>query len=266
MLDDARPLAIAHRGGTAYPPNRGGENSLAAFARAVAMGYRWLETDVHASRDGVVFACHDATLTRLTGEDGSVADLDAATVRRARIGGTEPVPTLEDLFVAFPDARLNVDVKDDRAVQPVVDLLHRLGAWHRVVLASFSQRRVLRLRRCAPSGVATSAGPAEVLALRATPPALPTWVERAVTPPFVTPVWDTLACVQVPERVGAVPIVTAGFLRLAHARGLAVHVWTVDEPDAMHRLLDLGVDGLMTDRIDVLKDVLVARDQWTGVS
>lgn len=265
MLDEPGPLAIAHRGGATYPPNEGVENSLAAFGRAVEMGYRWLETDVHVSRDGVVFAFHDTTLTRVTGQAGSLADLDAATLLRARIGGTEPVPTLEALLDAFPYARFNIDVKDDRAVQPLVTLLERMGAGERVCLASFSQRRLLRLRRLA-SGIATSAGPVEVAALRATPPWLPPWVDRAVTPPRVTPVWDTLACVQVPVRVRRFPLVTAGFIRVARARGLAVHVWTIDDPAQMHRLLDLGVDGLVTDRIDVLKDVLVARGQWRGAS
>jgi glycerophosphoryl diester phosphodiesterase len=266
VLDEPGPLAIAHRGGATYPPNLGVENSFVAFRRAVEMGYRWLETDVHVSRDGVVFAFHDATLMRLTGEDGSVADLDADTVLRARIGGTEPVPTLHGLLEAFPQARFNIDVKDDRAVQPLVELLGLLDAWDRVCLASFSQRRLLRLRRAAPPGAATSAGPAEVAALRVTPPWLPAWVDRAATRPLPVSVWDTLACVQVPVRVGTIPLATAGFLRAAHARGLAVHVWTIDDPDEMHRLLELGVDGLITDRIDVLKDVLVARGQWSGAA
>lgn len=266
VLDEPGPLAIAHRGGATYPPNLGVENSFAAFSRAVELGYRWLETDVHASRDGVVFAFHDTTLTRLAGQDASVGDLDADTLLHARIGGQEPVPTLQALVEAFPQQRFNIDVKDDRAVRPLVDLLERLGAWRRVCLASFSQRRLLRLRRLSPAGTATSAGPLEVAALRATPPWLPAWVERAVTPPRVAPVWDTLACVQVPVRVRGVPLVTGGFVRAVHGRGLAVHVWTVDDPVQMHRLLDLGVDGLISDRIDVLKDVLVDRGQWHGVA
>ena len=259
-------MAIAHRGGAAYLPNVGVENSLAAFSRAFELGYRWLETDVHASRDGVVFAFHDRTLTRVADHDGSVADLAADELLRARIGGIEPVPTLEQLFGAFPCARFNIDVKDDRAVSPLIDLLARTGAEDRVCLASFSQRRLLRLRRLAPVGTATSAGPLEVAALRATPTWLPAWVDRAATPARVTAVWDTLACVQVPVRVRGVPLVTPAFVQVAHARGLPVHVWTVDDPDEMHRLLDLGVDGLISDRIDVLKDVLVERGQWTDAS
>lgn len=257
---------MAHRGGATYPPNLGIENSHAAFARAVELGYRWLETDVHASSDGVVFAFHDTTLTRLTGQDGSIADLHSTRLAEARIGGTEPVPTLESLLAAFPDARFNIDVKDERAVQPLVDLLGRLDAWERVCLASFEQRRVLRLRRLAPPGTATSAGRLEVAALRATPPWLPSWVDRAAAPPRTTSVWDTVACAQVPVRVRGVPLLTAGFLQTCHARGLAVHAWIVDEPAEMHRLLDLGVDGVISDRIDVLKDVLVERGEWAEAS
>jgi glycerophosphoryl diester phosphodiesterase len=158
---------MAHRGGATYPPNLGVENSSAAFARAVELGYRWLETDVHASSDGVLFAFHDTTLTRLTGQDGSIADLHSTRLASARIGGTEPVPTLESLLVDLPDACFNIDVKDERAVQPLIDLLGRLDAWGRVCLASFEQRRVWRLRRLAPAGTATSAGRLEVAALRA---------------------------------------------------------------------------------------------------
>jgi glycerophosphoryl diester phosphodiesterase len=262
VYDQAQPLAIAHRGGATYPPNLGVENSHAAFARAVEMGYRWLETDVHASSDGVVFAFHDTSLTRLTGLAGSLADLDSTRLNDARIGGREPVPTLESLLLAFPQARFNIDVKHAGAVRPLLDLLGRLDAWQRVCLASFDQRCLLRLRRLSPPGTATSAGRLEVAALRVTPRWLPAWVDRAATPPQAKPVWDTVACVQVPVRFRGLPIVGPGFLRTCHARGLAVHIWTVDERDQMHRLLDLGVDGLISDRIDVLKQVLVERGQW----
>jgi len=266
VYDRPGPLAMAHRGGATYPPNLGVENSSAAFARAVELGYRWLETDVHASSDGVLFAFHDTTLTRLTGQDGSIADLHSTRLASARIGGTEPVPTLESLLVDLPDACFNIDVKDERAVQPLIDLLGRFDAWGRVCLASFEQRRVWRLRRLAPAGTATSAGRLEVAALRATPAWLPSWVDRAATPPRTTTVWDTVACVQVPVRFRGVPLLTPNFLHTCHARGLAVHAWTVDEPAEMHRLLDLGVDGLISDRIDVLKDVLVERGQWADAS
>ncbi len=265
MYDQSQPLAIAHRGGATYPPNLGVENSYAAFARAVEMGYRWLETDVHASSDGVVFAFHDSTLTRLAGITGSIAELDSARLAEARIGGTEPVPTLESLLLSFPEARFNIDVKHDAAVRPLLDLLARHDAWQRVCLASFDQRCLLRLRRLSAAGTATSAGRLEVAALRATPPWLPAWVDRAATPPQVTPVWDTVACVQVPVRFRGLPLVGPGFLRACHARQLAVHVWTVDDPDQMHRLLDLGVDGLISDRIDILKQVLLERGQWADV-
>jgi glycerophosphoryl diester phosphodiesterase len=253
FFDHPVPLPMAHRGGALYEPNVGIENTLTAFANAVKLGYRYLETDVHASRDGVVFAFHDSALRRLTDRSGRIADLDSADVRKVRVQGREPIPTMAELFEEFPDARFNIDVKEDSAVDPTVELIEATRAHDRICLASFSAPRIRRLRSLLGPRVATSLGSAEVARLRA-PRGLVR--RRAIA--------SAAACVQIPWRVGRLTLATARLVAEAHRHGLQVHIWTVNDPDQMAELLDLGVDGIITDRIDALRDLLVARGSWGG--
>jgi glycerophosphoryl diester phosphodiesterase len=254
-FDHPVPLPMAHRGGALYGPNVGLENSLRAFVNAVELGYRYLETDVHATRDGVVYAFHDRTLDRVTDGVGRIADLRDSDVRAARIGGREPVPTLAELFEELPEARFNVDVKEDSAVDAVVDLIERTKTHDRVCLAAFATARIRRLRRRLGPRVATSMGTAEVAGLRVPLGA----VQRLAA-------GDGATCVQVPRRAGPVRLTTPTFVDGAHRRGLQVHVWTVNSAAEMTALLDIGVDGIITDRIDTLRDVLIARGSWDGAS
>jgi glycerophosphoryl diester phosphodiesterase len=249
----ASVLAMAHRGGAKVPELVGLENTLAAFRHAASLGYTYLETDVHATRDDVLVAFHDDVLDRVTDRSGRIAELTAAEVTRARIGGTHPVPTMAELLEELPDARFNIDVKSESAVELLVDLLDRTGAHDRVLVGAFSRARLATFRRLTGGRVATSASPLEVVAVKLLPPAVVRRLVRKGRRP---------AALQVPHRRGPLTVVTPGLVRRAHAAGLHVHVWTVDEPEEMIELLDLGVDGLITDRTDVLRDVLVARGQW----
>lgn len=232
------------------------ENSLCAFRRAAAEGYRYLETDVRATRDGVVVVQHDATLDRTTDGSGALAQLDWAAVRTARIGGREPVCRLADLLEELPDALFNIDVKTDLAVAPILDLLHRTGGWGRVCIASFSEARLRRMRKAAGPRLLTSMGTASAVALRL----------RSALPflPLRLPVSGALA--QLPVRSQGITVVDRALVRHAHRLGLEVHVWTVDRAEEMRRLLDLGVDGLVTDRPDVLREVLRAHGVWPGAA
>lgn len=251
FLDDGGPvLAFAHRGGAAHPDLVGLENTHAAFAHAVALGYTYLETDVHVTRDGVLVAFHDALLERVTDGAGSLEEIDAADLARLRVGGLEPVPTLEDLVTSFPTARFNIDLKSDAAVAPLAAFLTEHGLRDRVLAGSFSGRRLRRFRRLTGHRVATSASPGEVAAYVVLPGCL---AARLVRGP---------AALQVPHRRGPLVVASRAVVRRAHAAGLAVHVWTVDDPDEMEALLDRGVDGLMTDRTDILARVLRARGLW----
>ncbi|HEX6246512.1 MAG TPA: glycerophosphodiester phosphodiesterase [Nocardioidaceae bacterium] len=247
-------LAFAHRGGAYHPEIEGLENTMLAFRHAVELGYTYLETDVHASADGEVFAFHDAVLDRVTEHRGNVAELTSADLGRALIGGREQIPTMASLFEEFPAVRFNIDIKSDAAVVPLAELVRATGAQDRVCVGSFSRRRVSHFRRLVGDRVATSAAPVEAALFRALP--LARLVELTVRRGAVA--------LQVPHRRKALTVVTRGLVRRAHTLGLHVHVWTVDDPQDMHELLDLGVDGIMTDRTDLLRDVLVDRGQWMG--
>jgi glycerophosphoryl diester phosphodiesterase len=250
-LDGPHPRAYAHRGWH-LDDLADMENSLSGFRRAVAEGYRYLETDVHATSDGVVVVHHDRTLDRTTDRTGPVGGQPWSSVGRALIGGREKITRLVDLLEELPDAMFNIDVKADAAVEPVLAVLRRAGAMGRVCLASFSDTRLARLRRLGGPRLLTSMGPRSVGAL---------WVSGRV-PGAGLAVRGALA--QVPASRGRLRVVDGRFVRTAHRRGAEVHVWTVDDEVEMARLLDLGVDGLVTDRPDLLREVLRARQEWTG--
>lgn len=229
---------------------------MAAFAAAVDLGYRYVETDVHATADGVVVAFHDATLDRVTDRTGRIAALPWSVVREARIGGTEPVPTFAKLLETWPGLRVNLDLKSAGAVSPTVAVIEAARAWDRVCVTSFSDRRRRAALGLLSRPVATSAGTSTVARfLAAVAAGSRSGAARALR---------GVDCLQVPERSGAVRVVTPRTIAAAHAHGVQIHVWTVNDPDDMERLLDLGVDGLVTDRADLLREVLVSRDRWWG--
>ncbi len=250
FLDDGGPvLAFAHRGGARHPDLVGRENTMAAFRHAEALGYRYLETDVHLTRDGVLVAFHDALLDRVSDGVGSIADLDTAGLARVRVAG-EQVPTLAEVVEAFPEARFNLDLKADAAVAPLAAFVTERGLEDRVLVGSFSWRRLHRFRALAGPRVPTSAAPVEVAAYVV----LPGRLARRLAP--------HVAALQVPHRLRRLPVTTAALVRRAHRVGVQVHVWTVDDPDEMRLLLEHGVDGLMTDRTDLLAALLRERGLW----
>ena len=248
---------MAHRGGALHPDVVGRENTLHAFRSAVDLGYRYLETDVHATRDGEVVAFHDADLERVTGLRGRLSDLPYDEVAGALVGGTEPIPRLADLLEELPEARFNVDLKSPHVVEPMVELVVRLGVQDRLCIGAFAERVLRRFRRlyAARSSVplATSCG-----FLASTVHAFAPFGHRLQ--PLLG---DAGLAYQVPVRFRErVPVVDRTFIERAHAIGRHVHVWTVDERAEIERLLDFGVDGLITDRTDVLREVLIERGQW----
>jgi glycerophosphoryl diester phosphodiesterase len=248
-LDAPVPLAFAHRGGAAT----GDENTVAAFARAVDLGYRYVETDTQATRDGVAVVFHDSTLDRMFGDPRQVRDLRWADLAALRAGGEVVVPRLADVLDAWPQIRFNIDIKAANAIRPTLDAVRRAGALDRVLLASFSDARLARIRREVGPTVATSMGVREVARL---------WANARLG--RARPVPKGVVAVQIPVRHGPVPVATPGLLAHAHRLGLQVHLWTIDDPGQMADLLDLGVDGIMTDRVDVLRDVYRTRGVWTG--
>lgn len=261
VLTGSRPFAIAHRGSRTLWP----ENTMHAFAGAVALGYGWLETDLHLTADGVVVCIHDDTLDRTTDGSGPVWDRRWEEVRaldagyRLGIDGDHPfrgqgigIPSLEEVVTTFPDVRLIVDLKQDGLEGPLTDLVDRLDLWDRLIVGSFGGERLVRFRRRTDGRVATSTGPTETLrAWRA--------ARRRSRVPDVP-----ADAVQVPRSYRGLRVVTPKTVDGFHRGGLDVHVWTVNEAAEMHRLLDWGVDGIITDRPDLLKDVLAERGEWTS--
>jgi glycerophosphoryl diester phosphodiesterase len=248
--------AFAHRGGATYPPNLHRENSLHAFQEAVALGYRYLETDVHATRDGVLLAFHDRVLDRVTDRTGAIADLNYAQVSEARIHGIDPIPRLSELLVSLPEARFNIDAKSPAAVALLASTIEEFEAYDRVCVSSFGIRRIHELRRRLGWRVPSAASALGVAANRFLP-----WLSRVLNSP--APVLQMPISVRVAGR--RLTVLTPALVKAVHRAGKRVQIWTVDDSETMERLLDTGVDGIFTDRIDTLKDVLVKRDLWTEI-
>ena len=223
---------------------------MPAFEGALALGYRYLETDAHVTADGICLAFHDDRLDRVTDRQGLIADLPYKVIKDARVDGREPIPLLEDLVASFPEARINIDTKADASVEAVAAVVRRTGSIDRVCVGSFSESRLTRIRAELGPSLCTSLGPKGIAKLRGGSFGLPGAGHLQG------------ACAQVPHRTRGVTLVDERFVAKAHAVGLQVHVWTIDDADEMHELLDLGVDGIMTDHPAVLKDVLTSRGAW----
>ena len=241
-LDGGRPFGFAHRGGSGGGP----ENTLAAFANAVELGYRYLETDVHRTADGVLVAFHDAELERVAGLPGAIGDHDWATLSAVDLPGGHRIPTLDQLFEAFPDARFNIDPKADDAVDPLIEAVRAHGALGRVCIGSFSDDRIRRAREALGPELCTSPGPRGVLQVLAAAK-----LRRRWRPPY--------GCLQIPPSARGLRLDSPKLIRQVQALGLQVHFWTVNDADEMDRLLDAGADAIITDEVELLRDVLAAR-------
>jgi glycerophosphoryl diester phosphodiesterase len=248
FFDHPGPLAFAHRG---YSP-AGLENTMQAFAAAVGLGYRYIESDVRTTADGVAVTFHDSRLDRLTGHSGRIRDLAWAEVRQALVHGIEPIPKLEEVLDAWPSLRWNIDVKDPAAVSPFAQAVERTRAHDRVCVASFSDQRRRAVLRRLSAPVATSGGRQTVARFRgASALRLSALFSRLLR---------DVDCLQMPPRAGRLTLVNRSTVDAVHAAGRHLHVWTVNDPADMRRMLALGVDGLMTDRADVLRDLLKAEN------
>lgn len=259
-LQGDRPLVLAHRGGADLAP----ENTMAAFQNAVDLGVDILELDVHTTADGTVVVIHDESVDRTTDGTGAVHDSTLADLRQLDAGyefspdngQTFPfrgqgigIPTLEEVFAAFPDMRINVEIKqsDPPIEAAVLEVIERAGAQQRVLVGSEYDDVMARFRSLAPD-IATSAATNEVRNF---------YLAQLLR---VSAIYRPLAdAFQVPEYSGSTHVVTPSFVDAAHHHGVKVHVWTVNDAETMQRLLDIGVDGIITDRPDVALEVVGAQ-------
>jgi glycerophosphoryl diester phosphodiesterase len=261
---DLIPTAIAHRGFT-YPDgfDNGLENSMAAYQAAVDLGCKYIEVDIHGSRDGVPVISHDATLNRTTDQHGRIDEQDWEQIRTAKIRGQELIPRLENIFETWPDLRVNLHLKEDSAVLPVANAITEYDAFDRVGITSFSSERRRKLEAALPKRVAAGAGSAEMAELTA--------AAHLHSQAIIARALREVDCVQIPAGPAKhgpehgefhVGIIDREMINIMHKLGKFVHVWTINDPNEMTRLLDLGVDGIVTNRPDLLKQILEERGQW----
>jgi len=239
---------LAHRGLALEAP----ENTMLAFAAALGVGVTHIETDVHASSDGVAVISHDPDLARVAGIEGRVDALGFARLREIDLGHGQSFCSLAEALDAFPETRFNIDIKSPDAVAPAVAAVLDAKAVDRVLVTSFSEARRRAAVRQLP-GVATSASSSLF--------ATALVAGKARSAPLLRRILRGIDAVQIPEQYSGVQIVTERMIRLLHSAKVEVHVWTVNDAPAMHRLLDLGVDGIVTDRADIALGVLTTRAQ-----
>ncbi len=257
FVDTPRPLNLAHRGGAALAP----ENTMLAFQNALALGADGLDLDVRASRDGELVVIRDETVDRTTDGTGRVSEMTLEELQRLDAGyryspdngysfpyrgkGIK-IPTLRDVLASFPDARIVIDIRqtDPPIEEALAALIQEMNAQDRVLVVATDEAAIKRFRHLAPE-VATGAAFGE-------------WrrfylMQRFGLSAIYRPVANAL---RVPERTGDTTLVTQRFIEAAHAQGMRVYVWTVNTPDRMRQLLQWGVDGIITDRPDLLRQVM----------
>ncbi len=250
-------LVFAHRGGGGLYP----ENTLGAFEYSAKMGADVLELDVHATSDGALVVLHDGSVDRTTDGRGKISEITLETVKKLDAGylfSTDGgknypfrgkgirVPTLAKIFDALPEMTFNIEPKqaEPSIIKPLCDLIRARKMADKVIVGSFRQGVIDEFRAECPE-IATSASPSEVAKFLALSK---TGLSESYSPP--------MQALQIPENLGSLSVVTKDFVENAHRKNLKVHVWTINEPNAMQRLIDVGVDGIMTDYPDRLLDLL----------
>jgi glycerophosphoryl diester phosphodiesterase len=251
-FEPAGPRVLAHRGLAAATDASEGapENTLLAFAAAIAIGADYVETDVHASKDGVAVISHDPSLKRVAGLNARVSDLTMAELRAIDLGDGQFFCSLNDALDTFPETRFNIDIKSGDAVGPATAAILEARAKDRVLVTSFSEARRTAAVAVLP-GVATSCGATRFARALA--------AAKLGSSGAVRSVLRDVDAVQVPTHYGLLSITSPTMIERLHAAGVEVHVWTINDPALMNSLLDAGVDGLVSDRADLALQVVAQR-------
>ncbi|MBT4910277.1 MAG: glycerophosphodiester phosphodiesterase [Alphaproteobacteria bacterium] len=245
MFLEEKFLAFAHRGGNEFAP----ENSFRAFKSAVDIGYKYLETDVHLTKDGFLIAFHDDTLDRVTDKSGLIRDLTLSEVKKAKIAGTDEIPLLSELLNSFTDCFFNIDCKVDETVQPLINLINNKDFINRVCIGSFSQKRINFIRKSLGKDVKTSMGPAEVILSK-----------------FLS--YTSLgynfksSYTSIPIRRYGINLLEERNIKYLKSNNQKVIAWTINDEDQMKMLINIGIDGIMTDNLTLLKKVLIEENLW----
>ena len=245
MFLEEKFLAFAHRGGNEFAP----ENSFRAFKSAVDIGYKYLETDVHLTKDGFLIAFHDDTLDRVTDKSGLIRDLTLSEIKKAKIAGTDEIPLLSELLNSFTDCFFNIDCKVDETVQPLINLINNKDFINRVCIGSFSQKRINFIRKSLGKEVKTSMGPAEVILSK-----------------FLS--YTSLgynfksSYTSIPIRRYGIDLLDERNINYLKSNNQKVIAWTINDEDQMKMLINIGIDGIMTDNLTLLKKVLIEESLW----
>ena len=245
MFLEEKFLAFAHRGGNELAP----ENSFRAFKSAVDIGYKYLETDVHLTKDGFLIAFHDDTLDRVTDKSGLIRDLTLSEIKKAKIAGTDEIPLLSELLNSFSDCFFNIDCKVDETVQPLINLINNKDFINRVCIGSFSQKRINFIRKSLGKEVKTSMGPAEVILSK-----------------FLS--YTSLgynfksSYTSIPIRRYGINLLEERNIKYLKSNNQKVIAWTINDEDQMKMLINIGIDGIMTDNLTLLKKVLIEESLW----
>ena len=245
MFLEEKFLAFAHRGGNEFAP----ENSFRAFKSAVDIGYKYLETDVHLTKDGFLIAFHDDTLDRVTDKSGLIRDLTLSEIKKAKIAGTDDIPLLSELLNSFTDCFFNIDCKVDETVQPLINLINNKDFINRVCIGSFSQKRINFIRKSLGKEVKTSMGPAEVILSK-----------------FLS--YTSLgynfksSYTSIPIRRYGINLLDERNINYLKSNNQKVIAWTINDEDQMKMLINIGIDGIMTDNLTLLKKVLIEESLW----
>ncbi len=228
---------------------------MEAFVAAAELGYRYLETDAQLTADGVAVGFHDSMVDRVSNEQGAISEWNWADLQRLTIKGSEGdlgevstgrIASISELLERFPTNHFNIDAKSDEVVEPLIDAITQADAYDRVCLGSFSDARLKRARAIATGNLCTSLGPKAIVVQ----------ILRSWGLPLPRPAGDAL---QIPIAERGVPVFSERLLKAAQRDGFAVHMWTINDEAEMARLLDLGVDGIMTDRPTALKSIFENR-------
>lgn len=247
------PIIFAHRGGGHEAP----ENTMAAFALAQENGVTHIETDSHLTADGEVVLCHDDTIDRTYNGSGKIAELTYNQLKEFRNAAGETIPLLREVFERFPTLNFNIDAKEASVTDPLLDVIESCGAASRTLVGSFNEKRLRHVRERAIPSLSTSLGVSAIVRLMVASQTASTTDDWKVQGPS-----ELVRAAQVPDQTRGIRVTTPRLIATAHNGGLAVHVWTINDPATMVRLLDWGVDGIMTDRPTMLREIMKARGQW----
>lgn len=241
-FDTQRPHLLAHRGLSMHRQDVD-ENSIEAFRQAIAAGCTHLESDVHATSDGVAVLFHDDDLRRVAGKDLRISDLTHHELRQITLEFGSVVPSLEEVLLQFPELRLNLDIKSTEAIEPTAATINRTASHDRVLVSSFSSKRRLKALALCEKPVATSASMREVLLLI---------VSHYLFGIGTRQIAKKIDALQIPVRQGPIKLGTKSFIRRLRSQQLEVHFWTINDPELAKQLIKLGATGIVTDRVDLI--------------